>query len=357
MIDIVIVGAGIAGITLARRYAEEYNKKVLIVERKSHIGGFCYDYRNAEGILVHKYGPHIFRTDSNKVYSFLSRFTKWYDYQHKVLAYVGGKYYPMPINLDTVNSFLNTNYSSDTVMEYFSQVKTQPSAVDNVKDVVESQVGEVFYKAFFEEYTRKQWGEEPSKLPVDIISRIPIRTNRDDRYFTSKYQGVPKEGYTSLFNSMLDHPNIKILLNTDFKEVKNEIVWDKLFYSGSIDEYFDYVYGRLPYRCVSFDVEEVEQEYYQPVAVVNYPNNYDYTRITDYKYFTKNESKTTVIAKEYPSAIGEPSYPIPLRQNLELYQKYRKIDTQNITFIGRLGKYKYYSMEQIVEEILEMSLI
>lgn len=354
--DVLIVGAGIAGITLARRIAEEKNLKVLIIEKRNHIGGYCYDYRNHQGILIHKYGPHIFRTNSKRVYDFLSRFTEWYDYQHKVLTNVEGQLLPMPINLDTVNGCLGANYTSENVLDYFEKVRTHPTEITNVKDAVESQVGPYFYETFFKNYTQKQWGEDPQLLPTEIIARIPIRNNRDSRYFTVRYQGIPKDGYTAMLNHMLDHNNIKILLNTDYKEIKEEISAEQIFYSGSIDEFFDYKFGHLPYRCVSFKFEEYDCQEYQPVAVVNYPNNYDYTRITEFKHFTNHHCNNTVIAKEYSSAEGDPSYPIPLKKNVELYKRYNELNANNVKFIGRLGKYKYYSMDQIIEEMLNEEL-
>ena len=354
--DILIVGAGLSGIALARRYAEE-NANVLIVERRSHIGGDCYDYFDENGICIHKYGPHIFRTDDKSIYDYLSQFTEWYDYQHRVMAYTGGGYYPIPINLDTVNRFLGSNYDSNTVMQYFNEVRTHPHTIDNIKDAIESQVGTLFYETFFKSYTYKQWGIEPEKLPPSIISRIPIRTNRDNRYFTVKYQGIPKEGYTAMMKNMLDHQNIKIMLNTNFKDICEEITYDKLYYSGSIDEYFDYVYGKLPYRCVSFKLETYNISQYQETAVVNYPNDYEYTRITEFKHFYPRKTNCTVIAKEYPSNIGNPSYPIPTVNNLNLYNKYKKlVQDEQINFIGRLGLYKYFSMDQILKSILNIQL-
>ena len=352
----VIVGAGIAGITLARRLAEEKNQSVLIIERRSHIGGYCFDYREEEGILIHKYGPHIFRTDSKKVYDYLSRFTSWIDYQHKVLSYVGGKLFPMPINLDTVNSFLNTSYTSEDVMDYFNRVKMNKDNINSVQDIIESQVGELFYRAFFENYTRKQWGVSPADLPKEIVSRIPIRNNRDDRYFTVPYQGIPKNGYTEMMAGMLDHPNIHVMLNTDFSWAKGEILFDRLFYSGSIDEFYDYRFGKLPYRCVSFQLEKLNCAFYQPVAVVNYPNDYDYTRITEFKHFTNQKSEHSVIAKEYSSGSGDPSYPIPEKANRKLYEKYKNLETKSVTFIGRLGQYRYYSMDQVIADIFKIDI-
>lgn len=356
-VDIVIVGAGIAGVTLARRYAEEKNASVLIVEKRNYIGGYCSDYYDHNGFCIHKFGPHIFRTNDKITYDYLSRFTKWYDYQHKVLSYVGGNFYPMPINLDTVNKFTGEAFTSNTVLNYFEQIKTTPKTLDNVKDIVESQVGPLFYDAFFKEYTTKQWGIKPEKLPPSIIARIPIRTNRDDRYFTVRYQGIPANGYSAMMRNIADHPNIKILLNTNYREIKDDITCEKVFYSGSIDEYFNYCFGKLPYRCVTFRLEEYDIDYYQPVAVVNYPNDYDYTRITEFKYFTNTQSTKTVIAKEYSSCEGEPSYPIPLEENLVLYQKYVEFAQKtNVSFIGRLGQYRYFSMDQIVQDTLQMLL-
>ncbi len=356
-VDNLIIGAGIAGIILARRIAEEKNESVILVEKKNHIGGFCYDYRECEGILIHKYGPHIFRTDNPLIYEFLSRFTKWYDYQHKVLTYVGGQYYPIPINLDTVNKYLNTDYNSLELLEYFDRVKEKIENPKNVEEIVESQVGKEFYNHFFRNYTKKQWGLDPSKLPTEIVARIPIRTNRDDRYFTCKYQGIPLNGYTEMFTNILDHKNISILLKYNYFEHKKEIKATNIYCSAPIDEFFNYKYGRLPYRCVSFKFERHNVKYYQPASVVNYPNENDYTRVTEFKYFVNHQSNNTVIAKEYPSGEGEPAYPIPIKENIELYEKYRELAVHdNVHFIGRLGTYKYYSMDQIINETLNMEL-
>lgn len=353
----IIVGAGISGCILARRIAEEKNEEVLIIERKSHIGGYCFDYRNQEGILVHQYGPHIFRTDSALVWNYLSRFTDWHHYQHKVLAFVQGKYYPMPINLDTVNSFLGTAYSAENVNEYFEKNRITIKEIRNVKDAVVSQIGSLFYENFFKNYTQKQWGEKPENLPKEIVARIPIRANRDDRYFAVKYQAMPLDGYTAMIQNILAHKNIRILLNTDYFSIEEELQYDKLYYSGSVDEFFKYQYGKLPYRCVNFEIINVDKEWVQPAAVVNYPNDYDYTRVTEYKHFYDYQTKRSVIAREYSSDRGEPSYPIPKVENMELYQKYLALNKDDkITFIGRLGEYKYYSMDQIVKKMLEKQL-
>ena len=358
-VDNIIVGCGIAGIVLARRLVEEKDETVLIVEKRNHIGGNCYDYRDENGILIHQYGPHIFRTDSLKVYKYISRFTEWYDYQHKVLAYVQGRLFPMPINLDTVNGLLGSSYDSESVLEYFNKVKEAKEIVRNVEDVIVSQIGSLFYKTFFENYTTKQWGIHPTHLPKEIVARIPIRNNRDNRYFTVKYQGIPSEGYTEMMTRILDHPKIRILLKTQHSDIKNEIKANQIYFSGAIDEYYNYCYGKLPYRCVNFKFEKYEYPNFQSTAVINYPNDYDYTRITEFKHFTNHQSKNTVIAKEYPSSEGEPSYPIPIEYNKKLYVRYLDLNTNNpekITFIGRLGKYKYYSMDEVILSILDMEI-
>lgn len=356
-VDSIVVGAGISGISLARRLAEEKGEKILLVERKNHIGGGCYDYRDEDGILIHKYGPHIFRTSDEKVYAFLSKYTEWEEYQHRVLTYSGGAFYPMPINLDTVNELLGTNYSSENVKDYFNAVRTSPEKIVNVKDAVESQVGAFFYDMFFKNYTEKQWGISPEKLPKEVIARIPIRTNRDNRYFTNKYQFMPRNGYTEMLGRMLDHPNIFVMLNTDYRMIAGEITSNRIFYSGTIDEYYGYKLGHLPYRCVSFALEKYDLEYYQKAAVVNYPNDYSFTRITEFKHFYRTGKKGhTTIMKEYSDSIGEPSYPIPLEQNKLLYRKYENMKEENISFIGRLGKYRYLSMDQAVKEILDLEI-
>lgn len=355
--DGLIVGCGIAGSIIARRLAEEKDKNVLMVDKRNYIGGYCYDYRDENGILIHKHGPHIFRTHSARVWEYLSQFTEWEDYQHKVLSYVNGHCYPIPINLDTVNLYLGTNYTSENVHEYFESHKKICSDIKCVKDVIESQIGSDFFHAFFEKYTEKQWGLPCEQLPPEIVARIPTRKDRDDRYFTHKYQALPKDGYTKMIQNILDHPNIHILLNTDFKNIKDTIEYDHMYYSGPIDEYYDHCYGKLPYRSVTFKFESYQINQYQPTAVVNYPNNYDYTRITEFKHFYRHKSTNTVIAKEIPGSEGEPSYPIPIRENIELYNKYLSISDDNVTFIGRLGEYRYYSMDQIVEKMLGLELL
>lgn len=357
-IDNVIVGAGIAGITLARRLAEEKNQSVLIIERKRHIGGFCYDCYDEAGILIHKYGPHIFRTGNKKVWDHISRFTSWRQYQHRVLAYVDSQLMPIPINLDTVNILYGTHFDSTNLQPFLDSLKVPIDHPSNVEEVVVSQVGYNIYEKFFKYYTIKQWGCDPKDLPPEVIARIPIRTNRDDRYFTVPYQGLPSHGYTTMFEKMLDHPNIQVMLGADFAGVKDGLQYKRLFYSGCVDEYFGWCFGRLPYRCLDFRFETLDMEQFQQVATVNYPNDYDFTRISEFKHLTGQKSGKTTLCREFPGDEGEPSYPIPGSVSAELYQKYqaKAQEDPRLTFIGRLGRYKYYSMDQIVEEILSMDI-
>lgn len=355
MFDYLIVGAGFSGSVSARILAEK-GKKVLIIDKRSHIGGNCYDYYNEAGILVHKYGPHIFHTNSKIVWEFLSRFTKWYLYQHKVLSYVNGMLVPMPINVDTINKLYGENYSCSNIDKFYDSVKVKDIEVKNAKDMVISKVGEELYHMFFEGYTRKQWGVPPEELEKEVTARIPTRSNRDDRYFTNIYQGMPLYGYTKLFENMLDHKNIHIMLNSDFKSIKEEIKYKNLIYTGCADEYFDYKYGNLPYRSINFEFETLNEEYYQPVGTVNYPNDYDFTRITEFKYLTGQKTNSTTIMREYSSAEGEPYYPVPQKKNQELYLMYEREAEKlsNVYFIGRLGQYKYMNMDVVIEEAMKL---
>jgi len=309
MYDYVIVGAGFAGSVLAERLANEAGKKVLLLDRRSHIGGNAYDYYDDHGLLIHKYGPHIFHTNSPDVFNYLSRFTRWRPYQHKVLAYVTGKLLPIPINLDTVNRLYGFNFTSEQLADYFAGIGEKVETIRTSEDVVVSQVGRDLYEKFFRGYTRKQWGVDPSELDKSVTSRIPVRTNQDDRYFTDEYQYMPLHGYTRMFENMLDNKNIHILLNTDFRDVEGFVPYKELIFTGPVDEYFDYCYGKLPYRSLHFKHVTLNEEWHQPVAVVNYPNDQAYTRVTEYKYLTGQKSDKTSITYEFPSAEGDPYYP------------------------------------------------
>ncbi len=356
MFDYLIVGAGFAGSVLAERLAKNSNQKVLIIDKRNHIGGNAYDYYNEAGILIHKYGPHIFHTNSAKVFSYLSEFTLWRPYEHKVLASIGDKLLPIPINLNTVNGLYGHNFDSEQLAAYFDRIKEPIDHIRTSEDVVLSQVGRDLYETFFRGYTRKQWGMDPSELDKMVTSRIPTRTDCDDRYFTDMFQYMPLHGYTRMFENMLDHPNIHIALNTSYTEIKKYISYKNLIFTGPVDEYFEYCYGHLPYRSLQFVHKTLDKSQLQPVAVVNYPNDHDYTRITEYKHLTGQEHAKTSITYEYPSWNGDPYYPVPKPENAALYQKYKLLTESlpNVHFVGRLGTYRYYNMDQVVAQALTL---
>jgi UDP-galactopyranose mutase len=354
MFDYLIVGAGFAGSVLAERLANGSNKKVLICDLRSHIGGNAYDFYNDAGILIHKYGPHIFHTNSKDVFDYLSRFTEWREYQHRVLANVDGMLLPIPINLDTINKLYGLNLTAFDVEEFFEKIAEPVEHIKTSEDVVVSKVGRELYEKFFRNYTRKQWGLDPSELDASVTARVPTRTNRDDRYFTDTYQAMPKNGYTRMFETMLAHPNIKVMLNCDYREIINEIPFREMIYTGPVDSFFNYRYGKLPYRSLEFKHETHDAEQFQPAPVVNYPNEQAYTRITEFKYLTGQEHKKTSIVYEYPQAEGDPYYPIPRPENAEIYAKYKALadSRPDVHFVGRLATYKYYNMDQIVAQAL-----
>jgi UDP-galactopyranose mutase len=354
MFDYLIVGAGFAGSVLAERLAAGSDKKVLVCDKRPHIGGNAYDHYNDAGILVHKYGPHIFHTNSREVFEYLSRFTEWRSYQHRVKASVDGQIVPMPINLDTINTLYGLNLTSFEVEEFFKKLAEPCEQIRTSEDVVVSKVGRELYEKFFRNYTRKQWGLDPSELDASVTSRVPTRTNRDDRYFTDTYQAMPLHGYTRLFENILDHPNIKVLLNCDYREVENQIPFRKMIYTGPVDAYFDYCFGKLPYRSLEFKHETHDRPVYQSAPVVNYPNEQLYTRITEFKYLTGQEHRKTSIVYEFPQAEGDPYYPVPRKENGEIYAQYKTLAdaTPDVHFVGRLATYKYYNMDQIVAQAL-----
>ncbi|RAU81795.1 UDP-galactopyranose mutase [Pontibacter arcticus] len=356
MYDYLIVGAGFAGSVLAERLATQLNKKVLILDKRNHIGGNAFDHYNTDGILVHKYGPHIFHTNSREVFDYLSNFTAWRPYEHRVLASVDGQLVPMPINLDTINKLYGLSLTSFEVDDFFKSVAEEVSPVRTSEDVVVSKVGRELYEKFFRNYTRKQWGMDPSELDKSVTSRVPVRTNRDNRYFTDTYQAMPLHGYTAMFEKMLAHPNIHIMLNTDYHDVQDTIAFKEMIFTGPVDEYFDYTYGKLPYRSLEFKHETLPTEKHLEAAVVNFPNEHAYTRITEFKYLTGQQHTKTSIVYEYPQAEGDPYYPVPRPENAEIYNKYKKLadETPNVHFVGRLATYKYYNMDQVVAQALTL---
>lgn len=354
MFDYLIVGAGFAGSVLAERLASQLGKKVLIVDKRNHIGGNAYDRYNEAGVLVHKYGPHIFHTNSKEVLQYLSNFTEWRSYEHRVRASVDGQLVPIPINLDTINKLYGQNLTSFELEEFFAKVAEKKEYIRTSEDVVVNKVGRELYEKFFRNYTRKQWDMDPSELDKSVTARVPTRTNRDDRYFTDTYQAMPLHGYTVMFEKMLSHPNIKIMLNTDYREIQKIIPYREMIYTGPVDAFFDYRYGKLPYRSLEFKHETHNKQVHQPAPVINYPNEHLYTRCTEFKYLTGQEHPKTSIVYEFPQAEGDPYYPVPRPENAELYKKYKELAdaVPDVYFVGRLATYKYYNMDQCVAQAL-----
>lgn len=354
MFDFLVVGAGFAGSVIAERLASQAGMKVLVVDKRPHIGGNAYDCYNDDGLLIHKYGPHIFHTNSQEVFQYLSQFTEWRSYQHQVLASVDGQLVPIPINLNTINQLYGLSLTSFQVEDFFAAAAEKRESIRTSEDVVVNRVGRELYEKFFRGYTRKQWGLDPSELDATVTARVPVRTNRDNRYFTDSYQAMPLRGFTRMFENMLSHPNIKVMLNTDYREVERLIPYQQMIYTGPVDEFFGYRYGKLPYRSLEFKHETLNTPVYQPVAVVNYPNDYLYTRVTEFKYLTGQEHPKTSIVYEFPRAEGDPYYPVPRPENAELYKKYQALAdaTPKTYFVGRLATYKYYNMDQVVAQAL-----
>jgi UDP-galactopyranose mutase len=358
MFDFLIVGAGYAGSVVAERLARKFNKRVLICDRRNHIGGNAYDHYNDAGILIHRYGPHIFHTNSAEVFDYLSQFTAWRPYEHRVLADVDGKLVPIPINRTTVNQLYGLNLQSDTEVERFFEDRAETKAhIRTSEDVVVAKVGRELYEKMFRGYTRKQWELDPSELDASVTARIPVRTNTDDRYFTDTFQAMPLHGYTRMFENMLDHPNIKIMLNTDYRDVVRDLRFEEMVYSGPVDEFFDYRFGKLPYRSLEFKHETHDREFYQKAPVVNYPSqSQPYTRITEFKYLTGQQHSKTAIVYEFPRSEGDPYYPVPRPENALLYKQYQALAdaTPAVHFVGRLATYRYYNMDQVVAQALTL---
>jgi UDP-galactopyranose mutase len=354
--DYLVVGAGFSGCVLAERLARGSGKRVLLIDKRPHLGGNAFDHYDDAGVLVHRYGPHIFHTNSRQVYEYLSRFTEWRPYEHRVLSSVDGQLVPIPINLDTVNRLYGLRLSSFELEQFFQKVAEHVDQVRTSEDAIVSKVGRELYEKFFRNYTRKQWDRDPSELDASVSARIPVRTNRDDRYFTDTYQVMPLHGYTRMFERMIAAPGIQLLLNADYHDVIGDIAYERMIYTGPVDEFFDYRYGKLPYRSLKFEFRTHDQRVYQPSAVINYPNEHAYTRCTELKYLTGQDHPRTTVVYEYPQADGDPYYPIPHADNHELYRKYEKLaaSTPGVHFAGRLATYKYYNMDQVVAQALKL---
>jgi len=367
MYDIIIVGAGISGATIAERYATKLDKKVLIIDKRNHIGGNCYDYYNESGILVSLYGAHLFHTNHKDVWEYVHNFSDFSKYEHKVLGKIDGKLVPIPVNITTVNMLLGENIQSEKEMDdWLSRNQIKNDNPKNGREAALSRVGEILYEKIFKNYTKKQWDKYPEELDAEVLNRIPVRNNFDDRYFSDEYQGQPKDGYTKLFEKMLSHPNITIKLNTDYFDIKDEFKnYEALFYTGPIDQYFEYKYAKeanLEYRSINFKFETHSQEYFQSNSVINYPNDEEFTRIVEYKYFTGQKHEKTTISKEfsvdYIPGENEPYYPIPNPKNGEIFKKYQT-DAQNLEkngvyFVGRLANYKYFNMDEAFKNALNL---
>lgn len=354
--DVMVVGAGFAGAVMAERLASQAGKRVLVVDRRPHIGGNAYDRLDAAGVLIHQYGPHIFHTNSAEIFDYLSQFTRWRPYEHRVLAEVDGQQVPFPINRTTINALYGLNLTTEAEVTAFLKLRAEAAGeIVTSEDVVVAAVGRELYETFFRGYTRKQWGLDPAQLDKAVAARVPARTNTDDRYFVDRFQAMPADGYTAMFTRLLDHPNIEVLLDSDYRDVRQTYPHDHLVYTGPIDEYFDYRYGKLPYRSLRFEHETLDQEWLQKVAVVNYPDEaVPFTRITEYKHLTGQQHERTSITREYPCAEGDPYYPVPRPENQALFKRYEALADQEsgVTFVGRLATYRYYNMDQIVGQAL-----
>ena len=354
--DYLVVGAGFAGSVLAERLTSQLGKRVLLVDRRPHIGGNAYDEHDAAGVLMHRYGPHIFHTNSEDVFAYLSQFTRWRAYEHRVLAETAAGRVPIPINRTTLNALYGAGLKTDADAEAFLRARAEPVArIRSSEDVVVSQVGRELYETFFRGYTRKQWGMDPSELDKSVTARVPTRTNTDDRYFTDRFQAMPAAGYTRMFEAMLDQKGLTVEVGVEFEDVRDAVSYDKLIYTGPIDEYFDHRYGRLPYRSLSFRHETLDQPWLLPVGTVNFPDEATpYTRISEYKHFTGQVSDKTTVTYEYPSADGDPYYPVPRPENHALFKRYEALAqlAKDVSFVGRLATYRYYNMDQVVAQAL-----
>ena len=354
MYDWMVVGAGFAGSVMAERIASQRGETVLLIDQRSHIGGNAYDRFDDAGVLIHQYGPHIFHTNAPAIVDYLSQFTQWRPYEHRVLAMVDGKLLPIPINRITINRLYDLHLTEAEVPAFLAERRVEIADIRTSEDVVLSTVGPDLYEKFFRGYTRKQWGLDPSELDKTVTARIPTRVNDDDRYFSDSFQKMPSDGYTRMFERMLNHPNIDVRLDLSFAEAAAEFCYRRLVYTGPIDEFFNYQFGRLPYRSLLFQHRTMETERVQPVATINFPQTEKFTRVTEFKHLTGQIHPKTSVVYEFPSATGDPYYPIPREDNYALYRKYDSLarETRDVWFVGRLANYRYFNMDQVVGQAL-----
>lgn len=355
MFDYLIVGAGFAGAVCAERLAA-HGKSVVLCDRRPHVAGNAYDHYDDAGILVHQYGPHIFHTDGRRIFDYLSRFTAWRPYEHHVLAHVDGRELPFPINIDTVNRLYGLSLDESSIGQFFAEHAEAIGHPKTSEEAVVGKIGRDLYEKFFRNYTRKQWGLDPSELDASVAARVPARTNHDDRYFTDQFQVMPANGYTRMFENMLDHPNIWLVLGVDGETLRREVRHRQMIYTGPIDDFFGHRFGPLPYRSLEFRFDTHDTARFQPGAVVNYPNEHAYTRCTEFKYLTGQRHPKTTVVYEYPRDEGDPYYPVPRPRNAELYRKYKALAdaTPDVHFVGRLATYRYYNMDQVVAQALSL---
>ncbi len=359
--DTLVVGAGFAGSILAERLASQCGERVLIIDRRDHVGGNAYDYYDEHGVLVHKYGPHIFHTNAMKVVEYLSQFTEWRPYEQRVLAQIGERLLPIPINRTTVNELYGLDLQTDEEVEAFYAERAENiEYIRNSEDVVVAKVGRDLYEKFFRGYTRKQWERDPSELNASVCARIPTRTNTDDRYFTDSFQKMPAQGYTAMFERMLDHPNIEVRVSTDFDDLRDKVTYGHLVYTGPVDAFFGHCFGKLPYRSLEFELRNEptpDGGTVFPVGTINYPDaGIPYTRISEYRHLTgQSPHPSSTLHVEYPRSEGDPYYPIPRDDTRELYRRYEELANErpDVTFVGRLARYQYLNMDQVTAQALQ----
>jgi UDP-galactopyranose mutase len=352
---ILVVGAGFSGAVVAQQLAES-GLDVLVIDKRDHVGGNAHDRRDAHGVLIHPYGPHIFHTNAQRIADYLSQFTRWRAYEHRVLACVTGELVPIPINLDTVNWLYGMDLDEAGMQAYLASVREPRDPILTSEDIVLNAVGRDLYEKFFRGYTRKQWGLDPSELAASVAARIPTRCNRDDRYFTDAFQKMPAEGYTRMFERLLDHPRIRVEVGLDYFKYRTALRSRHVVFTGPVDAWFGHCFGALPYRSLRFEHEHLPAvAQYQPVGTVNYPNDHDYTRITEFRHLTGQEHEGTSIVREYPQALGDPYYPVPRPENERLYKRYEALALRerDVTFVGRLAQYRYFNMDQCVGAALK----
>lgn len=357
--SLLVVGAGPVGCVMAERAASVLGWKVLVIDKRDHIAGNCYDKYHESGVLIHRYGPHYFRTNNEELLKYLSGFTEWIPGDYFVKASTRGELFPFPINLLTLRQFFKKpDMTAEEAAALLEEKREHIDAPANSEEFVLSRVGRELYEAFYLGYTKKQWDIHPKDLAPSVCGRIPVRLNTNERYVDHKNQLTPAKGFTEMFNKMLDHPNIEVRLETDFNDIKDEIIPEyATVYAGPIDEYFGKKFGKLPWRSLEFEFKKFDKDFVQPCVQINHPNEHDYTRTVEIKHVTKQEHPATVVSYEYPKAEGDPYYPIPRPVNKELYEKYRELGEKetkenSVYFCGRLAEYTYYNTDEVIERAL-----